>query len=359
MRRLLLPAALAAAVACGELGSPSFAYVSVYPILDSLFVGDSAPARARVYLNTNGDTALATGTRWSSSQPGVLHVDSVTGKLAALGPGYAVITARVGSVVGGALVVVSKRLDLHLLLDTIYLMPGDTFTAPAAVIKQGGGAPAPRFDPSANGAVYDIDTLTGRITGLAVGGSQFVVRADSLADTGRIEVLDPTDTTVSKSFFSVHGSIIGGVNASARGLNYYRRGDTLTFRLRTFVNGSNGITAVAVVLLLRTPVTDTGAFAIDSLSPAEAFGIGSDPVCRPLSSWGLWSSRVVSVDALSRAGGELSITRFKAVPGGAVISGRFSFLAQRVDFYTDPNGLLPIRGTFVAPLLTDTSPCVS
>jgi hypothetical protein len=361
MRRLRLLAALAAVAACSDLGNPDFSYISVYPILDSLFVGDSAPARSLVYINGKGDSAPPVGARWSSTQPGVLHVDSLTGKLAAVGPGFAVIAARIGTAAGGALVVVSKTLDLHLLLDTVYLMPNDTFTVPVEVLKKGGGAPAPHFAPSPNAAVYTIDTITGRITAVSAGGPlPVVVRADSLADTGRIEVMDPPDTiTPGKSFFTVNGSVIGGVNGAARGLNYNRHGDTLTFRLRAFVNGVNGITATAVVLVLRAPVTGTGVFAVDSISPTQAFSPGFDPICRPLSSWGLWSSRGVNVNALSRDGGRLAITQLKTVPGGAVISGRFEFLAQRVDFYTDPSGVLPVRGTFVAPLITDLSPCAS
>ena len=58
--------------------------------------------------------------------------------------------------------------------------------------------------------------------------------------------------------------------------------------------------------------------------------------------------------AISRPGGSITVTQIVPVPGGFAISGRFSFLAQRTDFYTDPLGLLPIRGTFVAPLTTRT-----
>jgi hypothetical protein len=362
MRRLFLAGTLAAAAACGDLGNPGFAYLTMYPILDSLFVGDSAPARTLTYINDKGNPAPATGVRWSSTQPGVVHVDSLTGTLTAVGPGASVVVATIGQAQAGALIVVSKSLDLQVLLDTIYLMPGDTFTVPVEVIKQGGGASLPHFAPTPNAAVYTIDTLSGLVTAVSAGGPlPYVARLDSLADTGRIEVRDPSDTTTGKSFFAVHGSIIDGANGGARALNYYRRGDTLTFRLRAFVNGSNGITATAVVLLLRTPITaaDTGLFRIDSLSPTEAFTQGFDPICRPLSTWGLWSTRVVNVDALSRDNGQLAITKYKTVPGGAVISGRFSFLAQRVDFYTDPSGVLPVRGTFVAPLITDLSPCAS
>ena len=39
--------------------------------------------------------------------------------------------------------------------------------------------------------------------------------------------------------------------------------------------------------------------------------------------------------------------------------GRFRFDAQRNDFYTNPLGVLPVRGTFVAPLITELGPCRS
>lgn len=51
------------------------------------------------------------------------------------------------------------------------------------------------------------------------------------------------------------------------------------------------------------------------------------------------------------------MTQVRAVTGGLAISGRFRFDAQRVDFYDDPLGRLPLRGTFVAPLVSDTRTC--
>jgi hypothetical protein len=53
------------------------------------------------------------------------------------------------------------------------------------------------------------------------------------------------------------------------------------------------------------------------------------------------------------------VTRIVTVTGGLAISGRFRFDAQRTDFYFNPLGVVPVRGTFVAPLITDLRPCGS
>jgi hypothetical protein len=42
---------------------------------------------------------------------------------------------------------------------------------------------------------------------------------------------------------------------------------------------------------------------------------------------------------------------------GLAVSGRFSFTGQRSDLYDDALGRLPVRGTFVTPVITDTRPC--
>src|SRR5713101_4504027 len=168
MRRLVLLGALAAASpGCHEGTNVSLANLIVYPILDSLFAGDNAPARNLIYINDRGDTVPPVGVRWTSSQPAVVQVNTSTGALTAVGPGVAVLSAQIGSLVGQALLVVSKSLDLQLLLDTIYLMPGDTFTVPVAVKRKGGAAPAAWFKTVASNALFTIDSATGRITASA------------------------------------------------------------------------------------------------------------------------------------------------------------------------------------------------
>jgi hypothetical protein len=132
----------------------------------------------------------------------------------------------------------------------------------------------------------------------------------------------------------------------------------LTFRLRIpIVQGST--TAEAVVITLRDAPTAPGSFAIDSITPTESSGEQYDPYCRPPRSWGLWSVLTASSQlvALSRIGGSISITRMVPVANGMAISGRFYLPAQRLDLYDDPLGVLPIRGTFVAPLITTTPRC--
>ena len=368
MRRLVRLGALAAALTgCNEGTNVSFANLIVYPILDSLFAGDNAPARNLIYINDRGDTVAPTGVRWSSDRPAVVQVDYLTGALTAVGPGAAVVSAQIGSTVGLALVVVSKTLDLQLLLDTIYLMPGDTFTVPVDVKKKGGGAPPAWFKTPTN-AVFSIDSATGLIMATSPGGPvPFFAHADTLVDTGAVQVVSLSDTIGGMASFTIHGTYIARRSAAARGLNYWRRGDTATFRLRTALM-SGSTTIEAVVFTVRQPVLGPSAspMIIDSLTPLEAYGrnYGYDPICQPLRNWGAWSrllSNGLTLSGLSRYGGTISITQMVPLPSGngQAISGRYFFFAQRTDEYYDPLGALPIRGSFVAPLITDNSPCTS
>lgn len=332
----------------------------VAPLLDSLFVGDTAPAGSYVatYFNASGTVQTGGVVRWSSSDPTIFTVDSVTGRVIALQAGLAVMQARVNGVVGQALVVVTPSLGVTLLLDTIYLMPGDTFTVPVDVRRRGGSPPALRFAASPNPAVYTIDTVTGRITAAGEGlPTRLVARADTVADTGAVEVVVLTDTLGGKAFFTVFGTVTHRRGAGARAINYARTGGTQTFRLNATVT-SNGIIIENAVVTLLSPIAAAGTFAYDSLSPTEAFASSSDAVCRPPRSWAIWSTRTATVDisALSRSG-TITISQVVPIAHGSAISGRFRFDAQRTDFYDDPLGQLPVRGTFVAPLITDPRTC--
>src|SRR3989441_3941340 len=332
MRRLVRLGALAAALTgCNEGTNVSFANLIVYPILDSLCAGDTAPARNLIYINDRGDTVAPTGVRWSSDRPAVVQVDYLTGALTAVGPGAAVVSAQIGSTVGLALVVVSKTLDLQLLLDTIYLMSGDTFTVPVDVKKKGGGAPPAWFKTPTNG-VFTIDSASGRITATAPGGAvPFFAHADTLVDTGAVTVVNLSDTTGGKAYFTILGTYIARRSVAARGLNYLRRGDTATFRLRTALMSAS-TTLEQRILTVRQAVLGAGVspFIIDSLTPLEAYGrnSGYDPICQPRRNWGFWSrllSNGTSLNGLSRYGGTLSITQ--VVPlmsgNGQAISGRY------------------------------------
>jgi hypothetical protein len=359
--RALILAGIAAAAACGDSGGPAGApRLLVTPVLDSMFVGDTLPPGAlRVtYLDAAGDTQPTGPVRWSSSRPTVAAVDSLTGEVVGAGPGEAIVSAQANGVTGAALVIVSRTLEVALLLDTIYLMPGDTLTLPVAVRRRGGAPPDPWFGPSPNEAVYSVDSASGLVTARSPGAARFVVYADTVADTGAVDVRLPADTTGGRGYFTALGTVIRRAGAEARAVNYRRRGDTLTFRINLGIP-TTGNAVENVVVTLRDAVTAPGIFAVDSLSAAEAFGAGVDPICHPPRSWGLWSTRTTNptVTALSRPGGTIAITRVIAVTGGMAISGRFAFSAQRVDFPGDPLGVLPLRGTFVAPLVGDPRPC--
>jgi len=359
---LLALAAAAATAACNTGEPPSLARLDLSPVLDSIFVGDSAPARSATYYDDHGTFVGPVAPAWSSTAPGVVDVDPATGKLAAKSRGFAVLTAAYGRVQGQALVIASRPLELSLLLDTVYLMSNDTFYVPVEVKAKTGPPPAPWFFTPANG-VFSIDSATGRVVGLAQGGPlRFYVHANTLVDSGAVQVVNLTDTTGGLSYYTILGTFLRRTTVGSRAVNYARAGDTLTFRLRDFITFA-GQTIEAIVLTSRDPVIAPTTITIDSISPSQAFdrASGFDAICHPLSNWGLWSTRVVNppVSALSRQGGTLVINQVKTITNGKVVSGWFSFVAQRTDVYDDPIWALPIRGTFVAPLITDPSPCVS
>ena len=357
--------ALTGGSGCSTSSGPSnFAQVLVAPVLDSLFVGDSLGPLTVTYLGDNGQPQPSGAVTWQSGDPTVMSVNATTGKIVALKPGFALALASAHGVTGAALVVVSRALQVSLLLDTLYFMPGDTFTVPVQVKHQAAGVPTVWFKPlGGTNAVFTIDSATGKDSAKAIGGPlPFQVFAalgpDTVADTGAVQVLTLSDTTGGVGLYSILGTVIRRVNAHTQATNYQRTGDTLTFRLRAFLTQGT-VTAEAVVVTVRTQVTAAGSLAIDSISPNEAFGSGFDPVCRPPRNWGSWTTIATArpIVALSRPAGSITITQVVPVTGGFAISGRFSFLAQRTDFYADPLGLLPIRGTFVAPLTTTTGRC--
>jgi hypothetical protein len=285
-----------------------------------------------------------------------------TGRITGRKAGSALVVATARGVQGSALVAVLGPLQVTLLLDSVYLMPGDTFTMPVQVDHQAAGTPTVWFTAATN-AVFDVDSASGKDSAKAPGGPiplvvHAALNADTVADTGTVEVVQLTDTTGGKASFAMFGSVIRARKTTARALNFHRRGDTLTFRLRVpIVQGST--TVEAVLITLQDAPTAPGTFAIDSISPAEVSGQQPGPFCRPPRSWGLWSVLTSSaqLDALSRAGGSITITRMVPVANGMAISGRFYLPAQRIDLYDDPLGVLPIRGTFVAPLITTLPRC--
>ncbi len=349
-----------AAAACQDLTNKPSPYVLLNPVLDSLFVGDQSPPPVVTYYDGKGGSFNPTPSQvtWSSADT-TISINSATGRITGLKRGTAIITADVQGTPGIALIVVSNTLDLTLLADTIYLMPGDTFTVPRAVQKKNSPPDPPpviSYEAPSN-AVYSMDPASGLITALAAGGPvQYIVHADTIAARGGVYVVADTG---GKFFFSVLGTAITHVGGGIRGVNYTRSNGKLAFRLRGIYPWS-GTTQQVVQITLPDSILGPGPYPIDSLGPAEAaIGFGQPAaICAPPRPWALWSAQSPAITAFSRQdAGELDITRLDTVASGVRISGRFLYLAQRTDLYSDPLGILTVRGTFVAPLVTDRTNC--
>jgi len=330
----------------------------VKPVLDSVFAGDTGVTHSVIFLSAAGDTTAPGPVRWSSLTPAVFTVDSVSGKITAVHRGLAILVGSASGVSGRALVVVSDTLQLTVLLDTIYLLPSDTITIPVVVQRKGGSPPAPWF-ATANAAIDTVDSATGLLTSRATGTARYFVHTGALADTGAI-VVRPADTASvnSRSFFSVSGTANRRVGGFAYAINYNQHGGAPAFQLRAFSQSGTTVEDNVLFAILST-VDSAKTFVIDSLSPLEAFGAGADPVCRPPRPWATWTTYTVSpwVTGLSRHTGLFTTTKVVAAPGGTAVGGRFQFLAQRTDMYKDPLGAVVVRGTFVAPLNTNTNAC--
>lgn len=344
---------LALAVACSDNGPGGTPRVVIAPILDSLFVGDTIAMRTARYFDASGDSQATGPVRWFSSDQAVFTVDSVTGVIAGVDRGAAVLAARANGVTGTSLLVVSRVLDLSLLLDTVYLMAGDTFTVPVSVRRKGGSPPPVWFTP-VNSGVVTVDSATGRITAIGAGGPiPFTAHADSVTARGAVEVVELADTVGGKAYFTILGTAIERTRAGARAVNYRSAGNQPAFRLSTPVV-VQGLAVENVVITKPGLVIAGVGILIGTISPDEAFGPGADPICRPPGTWALWTTQAVAptLHGYSR-NGVLTITGHTSIPHGSAISGRFTVNAQRGDLYDDPLGALPIRGTFVAPLITD------
>ena len=216
--------ALAVAACRVDSAGPS-PYARLDPIVDSLFVGDRIPPPAVTYYDGTGNSVSVSPLQvnWSTTDTTILGVDSLSGRMTGRKRGHAFLLATFQSVQGIALVVVSNTLDLTLLLDTIYLMPNDTLRVPVAVQKKT-VPPAPVvWYESTNKGIYTIDSASGLLTAVALGGPvPYIVHADTIADSGAVQVLSLTDTTGGKFFFSVLGSVITHVGGPISAVNYAR-----------------------------------------------------------------------------------------------------------------------------------------
>ncbi|PYO96129.1 MAG: hypothetical protein DMD60_11520 [Gemmatimonadetes bacterium] len=347
--------------ACADLSVPhGAASLAVSPILDSVYVGDRTLAHRVTYIDGNGNPQPPGTVLWTSTDTTIARIDARTGAVTGRKRGAVVITAQAQGITGAALVVVSDTLDITLLLDTVYVLPGDTLRVPVTVLKRNTPPAAAVWFTAPSNSQFSIDSATGRLTAVTAGGpSPYVVHADSLADTGAVYVLSLPDTTGGKMFYSVGGSAISHVGGPAVAVNYRATGGKQAFQLRGKYAPAGTTLQVLDITLADSVITADTTFAIDSLNPAEDLDAAGGPiaVCSPPRSWGFWAAQSPGILGYSRRGGTLHITRIVAVPNGQAVSGYFSFTAQRTDLYNDPLGALVITGSFVAPLVASTTVC--
>ncbi len=354
---LLGAAALAACDLGGPHGVPS---LSIQPVLDSVFVGDRTLAHQVTYFDENGNIQPAGTVVWTSTDPTIATIDAQTGAVTGVKRGSVVINASAHGTPGGAFIVVSDTLDITLQLDTVYLLPGDTLRVPVTVLKRTPVPAAAVWFTAPSNAQFSIDSLSGRITATATPGgpSRYIVHADSLADTGAVYVMSLSDTTGGKMFFSVGGTVITHVGASAVAVNYRATSGKLAFQLRGTVAPSGDTLQLVEITLPDSVISADTTFAIDSLNPGEDLrnSHGFVAECSPPRSWAFWlaPNRIVGY---SRPGGTLGALRIVPIPHGQALSGYFRFTAQRTNLYTDPLGTLSVTGSFVVPLVTSTTVC--
>ena len=367
MKRYVFALSFAAATAlgCVSLSDNSQQLLLVVaPILDSVFVGDTLPPRDAYLRDDNGVHHDPGAVTWSISPTSVATIDAA-GKVAGKSKGTAVVFASASGAVSAALVIVSRPLEMTLLMDTIYVMPNDTITVPFASAQKTPRATTLRFDTSATPSVYTIDTVSGKVTAHGDGVVRYVARltdgTNSVSDTGAVVVMSLTDTTGNGRFFmTAFGTAIRHQSGGALAVNYARLISKLAFRLiDTLVVGDERVLITLPDSVL--PVEVPGSFEIDSISPQEATTTISalNPTCSPKRPWAFFGSLLPApaVVAYSHGtptdsvAGSLTITQYApAAGGGAIIGGRYIFRAQRLDLYGDPLGSETIRGTFVAPL---------
>ena len=369
MKRYLFALSLAAATALGciNVSDTTQSFLVVAPILDSVFVGDTLAPR-NVYLrDANGFQRGAGPVTWSISPSSVATIDAA-GRVAGKSKGTAIVIASASGALSAALVIVSRPLEMTLLMDTMYVMPGDTITVPLVTRQK---TPAPttlRFDTSATPSVYTIDTVSGLVTARADGVVRYVARltdgTNSVNDTGAVVVMSLTDTTGNGRFFmTAFGTAIRHQSGGALALNYSRLNSKLAFRLIDTLTVGDSVDERVLITLPDSvlPTQIPGTFAIDSISPQEAIAttLSLNPTCSPKRPWAVFGSLLPRPGVVayshgtpnSSVAGSLSITQYApATGGGGIISGRYLFRAQRVDLYDDALGSETIRGTFVAPL---------
>ena len=353
-----LCAALAACVKSTSL--PKF--VVLDPIFDSVFVGNQKPLPSVIYFD--GDklqTPPPSAVTWQSSDPTILAVNNPSGQIQGLRRGTAIVSATVENTQGSEIVAVPDPVDITLLVDMLYLLPGDTMTIPTIILHRGDlSVPTVSYDPSPDPTVYTVDP-NGVVKATATttsGPVSYTVHADaataSATASGGVYVLNPADvaTVGGKAFFSVLGpSVLGAavshVDASPAAISYNRTDGSPAFRMRTTHAAASSSEQMAQVTLPAAVPVGVVA-AIDSITPADS------SACAPPRAWAIWSTPTsTAYSGNGHPGQQISITQLVSDgAGGQVAGGRFAYRVRRGEFYTSPASLLTITGVFVAPLTT-------
>ncbi len=344
-----LCAALAACVKSTSL--PKF--VVLDPIFDSVFVKNQTPLPSVIYFD--GDklqTPPASAVTWQSSDPAILAVNNPPGQMTGLKRGTAIVSATVEGTQGSEIVAVPDSVDITLLVDMLYLLPGDTMTIPTIILHRD-NPPVVTYD--ATGAtIFTIDANSGRVTATATPGGpeKYRVHADAVSDSGQVYVLDPTSVGAGKAFFSVVGpSVVGAavshVDASPEVIGYTRTGGSPAFRMRATHAAATSSEQV-VQVTVPAAVSTSPPFAIDSITPVDS------STCAPPGAWAIWSTPTsTAYSGYGHSGQQILITQLVSDgASGQVVGGRFAYRARRGEFYTSPASLLTITGVFVARLTT-------
>src|SRR2546427_183857 len=271
MTRLSFAWALCAALAACVKSTTLQKFVVLDPIFDSVFVGSQKPLPSVIYFD--GDklqTPPASAVTWQSSDPTILAVNNPSGQIKGLKRGTASVSATVENTQGSEIVVVPDSVDITLLVDTLYLLPGDTMTIPTIILHRD-NAPVVSYD-APGATIFTIDPTKGRVmAGVTPGGPEkYRVHADLVSDSGAVYVLDPASVgTAGNAFFSVVGpSVIGAavshLNASPKATSYTRTGGS-AFRIQATHAASTSSEQVVQVTVNAAASLGPG-FEIDSIT---------------------------------------------------------------------------------------------
>src|SRR2546425_2267805 len=188
MTRLSFAWALCAALAACVKSTTLQKFVVLDPIFDSVFVGNQKPLPSVIYFD--GDklqTPPASAVTWQSSDPTILAVNNPSGQIKGLKRGTASVSATVENTQGSEIVAVPDTVDITLLVDTLYLLPGDTMTIPAIILYRD-NPPVVTYDAPANSFFAIPDPTKGRVEATTTPGGPvtYTVHADEVTATGAV-----------------------------------------------------------------------------------------------------------------------------------------------------------------------------